>query len=242
MGINASEFYEILTKKGIRYLYHANTVTTACTFIEQGGLLSRGEVQNRDLNQTEQDSDLKDKRFGVWDNIFLDILDMHGYFPRENLYGPVCFVMKSELLLDSNLKEVFITKDNPLYWNEYESLSDRYYISLDEYIHEFDDNINNHTIQKKMPNFKFQNGELLFEKYLEYIILDDPNVRLENSSIDLYTESYNILKCFLQENNFDSKLLKRRSCSDCWCKKNYSELRINELEKKFLYQRQVSYY
>ena len=33
----------ILLEKGVIHLYHANTVATACTFIENNGLLSRGQ-------------------------------------------------------------------------------------------------------------------------------------------------------------------------------------------------------
>ena len=45
---------QILKKKGVSHLYHANTMITACTFIENGGLLSRGAVEDLGLSQSPQ--------------------------------------------------------------------------------------------------------------------------------------------------------------------------------------------
>lgn len=47
----------ILLEKGVTHLYHANTVATACTFIENNGLLSRGAVDDLGLYQTSQATD-----------------------------------------------------------------------------------------------------------------------------------------------------------------------------------------
>lgn len=46
------EIKSILKEKEVKHLYHANTVATACTFLENGGLLSRGYVEDHDLFQT----------------------------------------------------------------------------------------------------------------------------------------------------------------------------------------------
>ena len=51
------EIKSILKEKEVKHLYHANTVATACTFLENGGLLSRGYVEDHDLFQTSQMSD-----------------------------------------------------------------------------------------------------------------------------------------------------------------------------------------
>lgn len=56
-----SAIKKILVDKEIKHLYHANTVMTACTFLENGGLLSRGYVEENGLRQTSQGSDSKDK-------------------------------------------------------------------------------------------------------------------------------------------------------------------------------------
>ena len=40
--MNPREVYDVLIKIGARTLHHANTITTSCTFLESGALLSRG--------------------------------------------------------------------------------------------------------------------------------------------------------------------------------------------------------
>lgn len=74
--------------------------------IDQKGLLSRGEIARRMLNMTEQTFDDIDKIYNVWNDIFFDIVDLHGYFPRQNLYGPVCFKISNEFLLDKDLPNI----------------------------------------------------------------------------------------------------------------------------------------
>jgi len=57
MELPANRVYQILQDKGIRYLYHANSVLTSCQFLRAGALLSRGTIERRELYQTDQSSD-----------------------------------------------------------------------------------------------------------------------------------------------------------------------------------------
>jgi len=61
-----SDVYAVLKQSRVAHLYHANSVTTSCTFLEQGGLLSRGFVQKSGFSQTAQSSDDVDKKYGIW--------------------------------------------------------------------------------------------------------------------------------------------------------------------------------
>ena len=99
MKLNNLELHKFFQEKGITHLYHANTVTTSISFIQAGGLLSRGDVEKNDLLQTAQESDGVDKTFDVWNDIFLDTADLHKLFSRQNRYGPVLFVFDVNLLL-----------------------------------------------------------------------------------------------------------------------------------------------
>src|SRR5690606_37273074 len=112
MRLPNAVFYQYLTENGITHLYHANTVATSMTFIEQNGLLSRGAVEARQLFQTPQDSDEIDKAIDVWNDVFFDSDDLHGYFPRENRYGPVSFKFFVDLVLNENY-HFWVTKNNP---------------------------------------------------------------------------------------------------------------------------------
>lgn len=80
MKISNLALHQILTDKGFTHFHHANTIATAITFIESKGLLSRGEVERRGLIQTKQASGEDDKTYDVWNDVFLDILDLHVFF------------------------------------------------------------------------------------------------------------------------------------------------------------------
>src|SRR5437879_6502931 len=97
--MKGSDVYGVLKEVGATHLYHANSITTSCTFLEQGGLMSRGLVEGRGLEQTKQLSDRIDKKYGIWHSIFLDHIDIHHRANGLNLYGPVLFVLDLEILL-----------------------------------------------------------------------------------------------------------------------------------------------
>jgi hypothetical protein len=54
-------------------------VATSTSFIREGGALSRGDVVQRGYYQTPQKYDEKDQEFDVWDDVFLDTCDFHGF-------------------------------------------------------------------------------------------------------------------------------------------------------------------
>lgn len=117
MKLDNKKLYDLLHSKNISNLFHANTVATSITFIEEGGLLSRNDIEERGLYQTPQTSDEIDKLFDVFDDVFLDTKDLHEHFSRQNHYGPVLFKFKLELLFEENL-DIWMTKNNPIYWGE----------------------------------------------------------------------------------------------------------------------------
>jgi hypothetical protein len=47
--VEGSDIYGILKRIGATHLHHANSVITSCTFLEQGGLLGRGFVEDHGL-------------------------------------------------------------------------------------------------------------------------------------------------------------------------------------------------
>ncbi|MCR5637474.1 MAG: hypothetical protein K6F97_01305, partial [Lachnospiraceae bacterium] len=88
-----------LTCEGENYpacdrLFHANSVKTSINFIRRMALFSRKFGEERNL-QTVQNSDVIDKEFGVWNDIFFDNVDI-PYKSGNNVsaYGPVMFVFK----------------------------------------------------------------------------------------------------------------------------------------------------
>lgn len=232
MKLNNLDVYNILLDQGIKYLYHANTVATACTYIENGGLLSRGAVEHLNLNQTPQSSDEDDKRFDVWNDIFLDSIDLHGKFPRQNYYGPVLFKFNLDLLKDSNLPELHITKDNPIRWNDDMSTSDKYFQNINEFK-------KNYKLgsYKEMITLKNTLEILPFNNYLVEIILDNPMVLIENES--LREKAKDALNDAIKKSSYDySKVTKTiRKCNpSCFCKDNYlRQHKTSDLKRLFTY-------
>lgn len=232
--ISPKELYDFFTSKNYKYFFHANTVQTSCTLICEKGLLSRGEITRRHLPMTFQSSDEIDKKFDVWNDIFFDIIDLHTYFPRQNLYGPVCFKLSNKFLLDKNLPNICITKNNPIYWKEGMAEEEKYYSSASEYISEFENNKKNHTIQAKMFTIHNTDKRIPFKKYLEEIILDNPRIKINGR--DVFLDAKQAILSSLNKSGFDTNILKERKCNNnCFCRKNYSEqVHVNELEKLFM--------
>lgn len=91
MELAAKDILKVLTQKGIRNLHHANSVKTACSFLKSGKLLSRGNLIDLGLSQTNQYTDALDKEHGLWHDVFVDTVNIHDQARRRNLYGPVLF-------------------------------------------------------------------------------------------------------------------------------------------------------
>lgn len=224
--INPKELHSFLKSKGISCFYHANTVTTSCSFIKMGGLLSRGHMEKLDAPQTSQSSDNIDIKFGVWNDIFIDIMDLHGYFPRQNYYGPVCFALDINLLLDDHLPAIHITTNNPTNWKENESK--KYLYSISEYIDNFETNYDNNRLQQNMITIEADSYILPFDKYLKEIIIDDPGIN------GYFNHAFQRINSALVSHDLARIKISKRQCRNCWCKSNYRQYNRSQLEKLFI--------
>ncbi|MCY8859094.1 hypothetical protein [Bacillus atrophaeus] len=234
MELNRLELHSFLVQEGIKYLYHANTVQTACTFIEQGGLLSRGLVEDKYLIQTPQQSDKDDKAFNVWYDIFLDNHDLHASFNRQNKYGPVLFKISIDILKDKSIPPIWITKDNPIFWKESQHDNERYYQDLTELKSEY--NINSY---KQMITLRFAHTPLFFKDNLIKIIYDNPGVKCGETHF--YQLGKDALSNAIKNSKFDYSNVARkvRDCkpNECYCKDNYlREVTCDTLRRYYLVQ------
>lgn len=214
MKLDNIELYQFLKGKEILYLYHANTVATSVSFILSGGLLSRGNIDRSRLTQTIQASDDEDKEFDVWDDVFLDTADLHGYFPRQNLYGPVLFKFKICFLLNDDV-DIWITKNNPMYWDSTLSDEDKYFQSVEELIEKWD----SYDRQKKMITIRKASVPVLFS-VLDEIRLDDPEIIIHGDT-NVFIEMKNALFSATEGFHALRTKFKVRKCSHCYCKNNY---------------------
>jgi len=164
--------HAILKKKGVDFLYHANTVLTSLTFINENALLSRAYVEQNNLVQTAQRSDPADKKFNVWDDVFVDGIDIHQKYKRANSYGPVLFVLKLDLLLSPSCPRLLICKNNPMYWKNDDMLSDRYYSDIEEFDKDY---LSNKKIDARlMITFRNPEKAIKLTKFLRIVVIDKP--------------------------------------------------------------------
>lgn len=224
------ELHEALISKGVTHLYHANTVATSTSFILAGGLLSRGDVERRNIFQTPQSSDIDDRKFDVWDDVFLDTEDLHKKFRRQNKYGPVLFKFDIGFLLKDDL-DVWITKSNPIYWREAQEAEERYFKSVSELIEYWD----KPSSQQRMFTVRKPGGPVLFP-YLDAVIIDyfDGNVYAEQG---LHAGTVAEHALFAATESFRSlrSLVQHRECgSRCYCVENFRN-ELSDLERARLF-------
>lgn len=217
---------KIFKEKNILNLYHANTMETACTFLENGGLLSRGAVEDRGLHQSSQKSDKKDKEVDVFYDIFFDSVDIHQRRKNLNHYGPVLFVYSIDLIdaLPENI--IKITKDNPMYWDKNMLENQKYFLSK----YELSNNFFKGRFAQQIT-LRHQTEPLKFD-YLEQIIIDDPSLQYKT-----YLDSaYNHLKSLINKYNLSCSLNIRKCPVDCRCQNTYEAYKSKAINYKFGFQ------
>lgn len=202
----------ILQGKDIVHLYHVNTVKTACTFLENRGLLSRGAVEDRGLKQTPQETDATDKEVDVYYDIFFDSVDIHQRSRSINHYGPVTFVYSIDLLDALPEDSIRITKDNPIRWHPGMSEADKYFQSEYELRAVYTKGAFNQHL-----TIRHQYQPLSFE-HLERIIIDDPGIA-NNSYFD---NAFAYIKNLIAHYARGVPLEVRQCPADCRCKSQYN--------------------
>lgn len=217
--MQGSDVYNVLKRIGVPCLHHANSVITSCTFLEQGGLLSREFVEKHKLNQTEQTSDADDKKFGIWDRIFVDQVDIHARARRKkapNEYGPVLFLVELDALLQLPAgTDVLVTKDNPIYW-EGKPDAERWFQTTEELGNGMSLGTFAQMIMIRTPS-----GKLDFPKASARIILDDPHRKL-SSGDDAYDQAAKRLKAAAEIGKVTASIDRRECQADCICPKGYA--------------------
>ena len=228
LKINNLGLHQFFAEKNITHFHHANSLSTAASFIRENGLLSRGYVEKKGLFQTEQSSDEIDKKYDVWDDVFIDTVDLHVHFGRKNLYGPVLFKFSIDLLLKNDI-DIWITKNNPIYWNQYTTDEEKYFQGIEDVIQNWD----NFDIQRRMVTIRKPRKPVLFESLVE-IKLDNPKVEIYNG-ITPFCEAKNILYDFTNSKPELRRLIVQRECGRCYCHDNYlNQMSTEQIARLFL--------
>jgi len=229
--MKGSEVYEILGNIKVTHLHHANSVTTSCTFLEQGGLGSRGFVEDNGLKQTPQSSDEKDKRYGIWHRVFVDNVDIHeraGPVRGPNEYGPVLFVLDRDVLLELPTdSEVAVTKQNPCYWYDNQPDSERWFESVGELAAGLEKGEFAQMLVIKTPT-----GKLDFPNGKARIILDDPQRQLSFAE-NAYTHAEGQLKKAAIAGGVEVSIARRVCSNACTCVQKYATWGANRVDLYF---------
>jgi hypothetical protein len=231
MRLNNQELHDFFVEKEILALYHANTVGTSITYFSNGGIMSRGLVEKNGLFQTKQSSDDIDKVLDVWNDVFIDTTDLHSYFRRENHYGPILFEFDIDLIRDESL-EIWITKNNPIYWSQDTPLEERYFQNMDELRLRWD----SIQRQRKMITIRYAQAPIPFN-FVRRVLVDDPRVTIPegNINIHIFNAMYNRIKPIINDTHPLKGKFMTRACGSCWCTSNYLNQRsIPELKRLFL--------
>jgi len=218
-----AEIKQLLLRKGVPFLYHANTVETACTFLENGGLYSRGAIEMRGLSQTSQISDETDKNVDVFSDIFFDSVDIHQRIGQLNKYGPVEFVFSIDLLDFLPEGSIMITKSNPLYWKPNMEETDRYFLSLGELEREY-------IVGRFEQHLtvRHQQDPLPFD-FIKEILLDDPGI----TDTQYFDEAYTRLQELAQSYTPPISVSVRQCPIGCRCKAQYNSYKLGYFDYKY---------
>ena len=212
--MDGTDVCAVLREKRINELHHANTVATSLTFLTLGGLASRGEVERQGLRQTEQYTDPLDKRYGIWNDVFTDTVDIHGRARRLNQYGPVLFILPVDVLEDlPDGTEVMITKKNPTKWVPKEAPGERYFADVDE----LEEGLTRGTFDQ-MVTLRLEDGILSFPEETRMLV-DDP----QRSPNDAFKRA---MKQLAPAAAAAGVALATRTCGDdCACVNQYAQFR-----------------
>ncbi len=218
LKINNLEIKNVLKKHGVQNLYHCNTVETSLSFIKNGGLLSREFCEKSKLPQTPQKTDLSDKKYNIYNDIFFDASEIQKK-TGISYYGPVLFVYDVNVL-DTIEGDIYITKCNPITWHNILE-SERCFETLKDLSDNFcEEDFGQHIVLKN------QKKPLSF-KYLVKIVLSNPQ-KDDNSIFEIAR------KTIAEEIKFN-KINVPIEIRDCKHIKRFSDTYrdFTELEKHF---------
>jgi|APMI01.1.fsa_nt_gi hypothetical protein len=214
--MTGQEIYEVLVAKGVERIFHANSVKTSVSQLRLGGLASRQLVEHNRLSQTNQYTDFLDRRLGIWNDIFLDTVDIHSQISDRNKYGPVLFEFSVEVLRNlPALSRVLITRSNPSKWQDEASEADCYFLSKFELDRGFRVGNFDHMLVVRT-----QSGIVPFADFLQRIILDEPKVI--NGESPEYVTAKTVLLSEAETNGIQVDIV-RRNCASCSCIASYAE-------------------
>lgn len=226
--LSPKELHTLLKEKNIDTLYFSCSVRNACSMISTDSLLSLHQLAYKELPMSELNNADIYKQSSLWNKRQLYLYDLHTYFPRQNKLGPVCFKISIDFLLDIHLRDLYITKRNPLHWRKKLKSCDVYYSSIQEFSDDFDSLFENRLLHKTIILIRDKKSEIKLSDYLQEVILDKPGDKYL-----LWKRSVAALQQALDNLPTKKPLLKRKCEKLCHCAENYNGMTPEELDVLF---------
>lgn len=218
--MTGQEAYSVLVARGVTRLFHANSVTTSVSQLHLGGLASRQKVEQSQLPQTDQYTDATDRSFGVWNDVFLDTVDIHARASRRNQYGPVLFELNVAILLNlPNQSIVLMIRSNPSKWMAHTPDEDRYFVTPAQLSSGLEIGNFDHMLLIRTPS-----GIIPISNHLKTLTLDEP--RLNTGESEEYIAAKNALSTAAHTVGVQVNIARRNCASSCRCTTNYAEPNI----------------
>ena len=216
MELPANQVFDVLQKKGITSLYHANTVQTACGFLSQGKLLSRGTQSELMLPMSDQLTDGIDVQHGLWYEVFVDTVDIHHQMNKRNNYGPVLFELDISLLNRKWMPFVWIMKSNPSRWTPQTTFKEKYFATVSD----FDQAFSRGDVDK-LFSFRTIGGVVRLKEFLTRIIVDKGGAGPDRA--ELKEQAIGALYASAQVGGLPKPAINIRECQQgCTCNTKYS--------------------
>ncbi|WGO98124.1 hypothetical protein QFX18_19135 [Saccharophagus degradans] len=225
MELDARDILRVLRQKGVEKLHHANTVRTACSFLRQGKLISRGTLDELGLPQTDQQTDEIDKDHGLWYDIFVDTVNIHHRGKGRNLYGPILFEFNLEILEQDWLPYIWVTKTNPNKWTNDMNYEEKYFKSVGE----FEANFQYGNFDKLFV-LRSVGGVVRLAPYLNRIIVD--RCERELYGVKAYDQAVGAIKASAIAGGLEHVEIAPHGCQqNCKCESQYTTMNGSVFEK-----------
>ena len=226
MRLSTEFLLEHLRHHDVNTLVHANTAVTSTHFVRNQALLSRQAVDDLDLCQTAQASDEIDPVVGVWNDVFVDSVDIHNRGRFRNEYGPVLLEFDVAILEQACNGHVWVTKSNPWYWRGVPD-ERRWFQSTEELVAGFDVNA-----FCEMFVFRDCNGQLDFGDYLRQITIDAPDLQIDGTNV--FDISRQLIVDAMNDADANVPIVPRNCRDGCRCGLSYQQLPLPLIQSLFM--------
>ncbi len=230
ISVSPKELHQLLKENGVHFLYFSCSVKNSCSMLSSNTLISFQQLSLKQLPMTNIDNPSLYKQMCMWNKIPLYLNNLHGYFPRQNKLGPVCFKVSIDFLLEIHERDLYISKRNPLFVKKKHKSTDICYSSVSEFSENFKSLYDEKKIHKNIILIRDKKSQIDLSKYLKEISLD----YLENRYM-LFKKAKNALSIALENAKLNNVTLKITKCENfCFCQTNYSEMLVDDIEELFL--------